>query len=188
MANMTLKNTISVKNRSAGRVVYSIPDLGIRRDFSPGEVKRLSREELESLSYIPGGQNILNKYLFISNQDVVEELSVPTEPEYYMSEQEIKDLILTGSQDAWLDALDFAPVGVIDLIKKFSVELPLTDMNKIASLKAKTGFDAKKAIEMTAPEATEEEVAQLAKPATRRRTSGTKSAQKTRRTTKATAE
>ena len=188
MQNAVLKNNINVKNRSAGRVVYSIPDLGIRRDFAPGEVKRLSREELEALSYIAGGQNLLNKYLFISNQDVVEELSVPTEPEYYMSEQEIKDLILTGSQDAWLDALDFAPVGVIDLIKKFSVELPIADRNKIASLKEKTGFDAAKAIENTAPDTPEEEAAAKAKPATRRRTSGTKTGQKTRRTTKATAE
>jgi hypothetical protein len=47
-----------------------------------------------------------------------------------MSEADVKELILNGSLDAWKDALDFAPAGVIDLIKDFSVKLPLTDYNK----------------------------------------------------------
>ena len=46
-----------------------------------------------------------------------------------------------GSLDAFLDCLDFAPVGVIDLIKKFSVSLPLNDIDKRDALKKKTGFD-----------------------------------------------
>ena len=64
-----------------------------------------------------------------------------------MSEQQIVELILNGSYDAFLDALDFAPIGVIDLIKKFSVSLPITDMQKRQALKDKTGFDVDKAIE-----------------------------------------
>ena len=44
------------------------------------------------------------------------------------------------------DCLDFAPPGVIDLIKKFSVSLPLTDFQKVNALKAKTGFDAAAAL------------------------------------------
>jgi hypothetical protein len=64
-----------------------------------------------------------------------------------MSEQQIVDLILNGSYEAFLDALDFAPIGVKDLIKKFSVSLPITDMAKREALKEKTGFDVDKAIE-----------------------------------------
>ena len=68
-------------------------------------------------------------------------------PEYDMSEQQIADLILNGSLDAFLDALDFSPIGVLDLIKKYSVSLPITDMEKRIALKEKTGFDVDKAIE-----------------------------------------
>jgi hypothetical protein len=37
-------------------------------------------------------------------------------------------------------------MGVIDLIKKFAVSLPLTDYDKREALKKKTGFDVDKAI------------------------------------------
>ena len=59
----------------------------------------------------------------------------------------MRELILNVSIDAFLDALDFAPLGVIDLIKTMSVQLPITDMAKREALKAKTGFDVDKAIE-----------------------------------------
>ena len=32
----------NVKNRSSSMVVYSIPEAGIRREFTPGETKRIS--------------------------------------------------------------------------------------------------------------------------------------------------
>ena len=37
--------------------------------------------------------------------------------EVFMTEKEVIDLIKTGSLDAWLDCLDFAPNGVIEMIK-----------------------------------------------------------------------
>jgi hypothetical protein len=58
-----------------------------------------------------------------------------------MTEQQIIELIQTGSLDAFLDCLDFAPVGVIDLLKKYSVSVPLSDYDKRQALKEKTGFD-----------------------------------------------
>ena len=63
-----------------------------------------------------------------------------------MSEQQVIDLIKTGSLDAFLDCLDFAPIGVMDLVKKYAVSVPLTDYEKRKALKEKTGFDVDKAI------------------------------------------
>ena len=68
------------------------------------------------------------------------------EPEYHMNEQQIAQLIARGSLDEFLDALDFAPDGVIDLIKRMSISMPLTDYNKIAALKEKTGLDVEAAL------------------------------------------
>ena len=73
-----------------------------------------------------------------------------------MSESQIRDLLLYGSLDAFLDALDFAPLGVIDLIKSLSITLPLTDLNKRRALKEKTGFDVDKALSHIEEERTEE--------------------------------
>ena len=63
-----------------------------------------------------------------------------------MSEQDIVKLMKEGSLDEFLDCLDFAPPGVIDLIKKLSVSLPLSDIQKRNALKAKTGFDCDAAL------------------------------------------
>ena len=141
------EDMFNVKNRSTSVVVYRIPESNLRREWAPGEVKRIPFGELEKLTYQPGGRELIANFLQIMENEVTDDLNVHREPEYNMSEEQVRDLILTGSIDAFLDALDFAPLGVIDLIKTMSVQLPITDMAKREALKAKTGFDVDKAIE-----------------------------------------
>lgn len=136
-----------IKNRSAGVVVYNIPDLNIRRRFAPGEVKEISKEEIAKLIYQPGGHYLLMNYLQANKEDIAGLNVSDPEREYYYTEEQIKELMTTGSLDAFLDALDFAPEGMIDLFKKYAVSLPLRDLYKIEALKEKTGFDATKVIE-----------------------------------------
>ena len=136
----------NVKNRSAGVAVYSIPEMGISRSFQPGETKQISAEELEKLTYRPGGMALLANFLQIIEPEAIAKVGLNPQPEYHMSEQDIVKLMQTGSIDEFLDCLDFAPPGVIDLIKKLSVSLPLTDIQKVSALKAKTGFDAAAAL------------------------------------------
>ena len=147
-----------VKNRSASRVHYSVPELGIKsRDFAPGEVKKIKREELEGLSYIPGGINLIRNYLLITNPQAREEFVGKVEPEYNMTEKEVRELIINGSNDEWLDCLDFAPEGVIDLIKTLAIEIPLTDTVKMEQFKQKKGVDLARQIR-----AKQEEEAEMA--------------------------
>lgn len=150
-------NTMTkVKNRSASMVIYKIPEHNIRRTFVAGETKNIPYQELVWLSYQPGGRNLMQNVLQIQNAEVTEELNVPTEPEYNMSEADVKKLLENGSMDEFLDALDFAPSGVIDLIKTYAVNLPLNDMRKRDAIMRKTGFDVTKAIETNLPEEEEE--------------------------------
>ena len=164
----------NVKNRSAGVVIYSIPEDNIRRRFTPGETKRISYEELLHLSYQPGGREMMANFLQIQSEGVLKSLGMHVEPEYDMSEAQIVELLKNGSYDAFLDCLDYAPAGVIELVKKFAVELPLTDLQKRKALEAKTGFNTDKALENAGqePDAREEEAikAEVATPATGRRT------------------
>lgn len=140
------KDTCLVKNRGASHVSYRIPEDGIRRSFAPGETKEISYKELEKLTFQPGGMMILTNYLQLIEENALNTFGIHAEPEYHMSEADVAKLIKTGSLDAFLDALDFAPVAVIDLIKKLSIDIPLMDMAKRKALKEKTGFDVDAAL------------------------------------------
>lgn len=154
---MDAKKIFNIKNRSASMVVYNIPEDNIRRQFAPGETKRIPYSELEKLTFQAGGREIMANFLQLESEAVTEALNIPREPEYDMDEKQIIELIKNGSLDSFLDALDFAPVGVIDLIKHFAVKVPMNDNAKREALKKKTGFDVTKALENEAADKAEEE-------------------------------
>lgn len=156
-----------VKNRSSGKVTYSVTYNGnkMHQVYNPGETKVVPYEELRQLSYQHGGPELIYNYLQITKEEVLKELNIDPEPEYYMSEKEIQALLQTGTMDAFLDCLDFAPIGVIDLIKKYAVELPLNDFNKRKAIREKLGFDVDAAIKNN--EASKEEVKSNEAPARR---------------------
>ena len=141
-----MSKNYKVTNRSSSLVFYSIPDMRINRQFYAGETKQISHEELQALYYQAGGPVLIRDYFLIADAEGVKEFNGEVEPEYYLDAAGVEKLILTGSLDAFLDCLDFAPEGVIDLIKKLAVDLPMTDIRKAESLKEKTGFDCIKAI------------------------------------------
>jgi hypothetical protein len=176
----------TVINRSASIVHYSVPELGIKsRDFQPGESKQIGYAELQGLSYMPGGRELIRDYLLIKDESAKNDLVGTTEPEYNMTSAEVVQLIQHGTLDEWLDALDFAPEGVIDLIKTLSVELPLTDTRKMDAFKEKKGIDLGRMIQVKKEVAAEEEQEEAAqKPAPQRRTQkATTSTNPARRTT-----
>ena len=139
---------IKVKNRDSGTVGYTIPELGnLHRSFSKGETKEITMDELRKLSYISGGKVLLQNYLIVQNQDALKELlSDDVEPEYYYGEEEVKKLLLTGSNDQLLDCLEFAPEGVIGLVKDLAVSLKINDISKRNIILEKTGFNVTNAI------------------------------------------
>lgn len=149
--------TVKVTNRDNGSVGYSVPDLGVHRTFQPRESKEISAEELRKLSYLPGGDVIIKEYLIIHNEELLKELLGEVEPEYYYSEDEVKALLLSGSLEQLQDCLDFAPSGVIDLIKSLAVSLKIDNVSKRKAIQDKTGFNVTRAIEIN--EETDEETA-----------------------------
>jgi hypothetical protein len=156
---------IKVKNRSNGSAIYTIPELGdkknVRREFAPLETRDIDSEEIEALAYVPGGQELLKNYLQILDKEAID---FDTEPEYHMSEEDIINLMKEGSLEAFLDCLDFALEGVLDLIKGYSVSLPLESTSKREALlnHKRTQFDVSKAL-LLMKAANEEESAAPAK-------------------------
>ena len=182
---MEKSTLIKVLNRDNGAVVYEIPEMnGLKRVYQSGETKEVTFEELEKLSYIPGGLPLLEDSLVIlDNEEAVKALLGQVEPEYSYSKEDIINLMKNGSLDEFLDCLDFAPEGVKDLIKTLSVELPLNDVAKREAIFNKLGFNVDNAVRIE-KEATEDE--EEKKPTVKRRVqkTQTKSATPSRRVVK----
>lgn len=140
---------IKVQNRDFGSVGYTIPDLNnLHRTFQPNEIKVISFDELFKLSQVPGGDYIIANYLIINDEEAVKELIGYFEPEYFYTENDIIKLMQTGSLDEFEDCLNFAPSGVLDLIKQVAVALPLNDVAKRDLIQKKLGFNVASAIEL----------------------------------------
>lgn len=164
---MAEKEMVSVKNRTSGTVVYKIGATGVRRELYPGMSMNVPKKEIEDLSYTSGGMDLIRNHLYVSDSEILDELKVTREPEYYLDGQGVADLILKGSLDEFKDALDFAPEGVIDMIKELATTLPMTDSNKMEALLKKTGYDVAKAIQIN-KESTGSETVEEAETKTRR--------------------
>lgn len=174
---------IDVRNRDAGSVGYSIPDRGVWRSFAPGETKKIQLEELQALQYVPGGEFTLKHLLMVNDKDALSVLNMETEPEYFYTEKEVKELLTTGTLDQLKDCLDFAPEGVIDLIKKIAVDIKLPDTLKREAIEKKTGFSINNAIMVNQVMDAENEVKEEPKAARRTAPIATEEEKTARRTT-----
>jgi len=140
---------IKVQNRDFGSVGYTIPDLNnLHREFQPNETKIITFDELFKLSQVPGGTYIIANYLIVQDEEAIKELLGMIEPEYFYTEREVINLLQNGSLDEFEDCLNFAPSGVLDLIKHIAVELPLNDVAKRDMIQKKLGFNVANAIEL----------------------------------------
>ena len=165
MENFDMNKLVKITNRCGGIAIYKIPEHGIRREFNAGETKQVPYQELVWLSYQPGGRNMMSNTFLIEEVKTTESLNIHTEPEYFMTEQDVIDMLLNGSVDELKDALDFAPTGVIQIIKDQAVALPVYDMRKREAILKMTGFDVTSAIANNEPD---EDEAVEAPAATRR--------------------
>lgn len=145
-----MKCACNVTNKSAGSVVYVIQELGVRRSFAPNETKRdIDVLELEKLVQMPGGLELVYNYLLIEDKEVAQYIiNRQIEPEYWLAADKIPSWMQTCTLDEFKDALDFAPQGTKDLIKKFAVDLELNDYSKREAIKEQLDFDVTKAIKM----------------------------------------
>ena len=78
------------------------------------------------------------------------------EPEYFYSDEEVKKILLEGTLEQLEDTLNFAPEGVIDLIKQLACDLEIFDVRKRDLISENTGFNISNAISIKHQLATEE--------------------------------
>lgn len=138
--------TIKVTNRSDGNVTYTLEELRVRRVFNINETKEIDEAELEALYQTDGGQRLIKDYLLVQDKEWVRKhWDAPIE--YFWGQLEVKKCLLEDDLELFKETLDYAPAGVLDLIKTLAWRLPITDLNKIGAIRDKTGFDILLAIE-----------------------------------------
>ena len=163
-----LENTdkVIVENRSGTICFYKIPETNFIRRFVGNERKEISMGELRAAIQIPGTRALIKDDLIIHSKEAVEELLPEVEPEYFYTTKDVDFLLARGTLDQLLDALDFAPEGVIALIKEEAVKTKLNDMSKREAILTKTGFNVTKAIEIAQLSSTEDKAENKARRST----------------------
>ena len=142
-----MSDLVKITNRDNGVAGYRVADLNIFRRFSPGETKEVPLSELKALQYTPGGEAMLRDVFVIKDQNALAALNMlDVEPEYYYSAEDVEKLLFEGSLDQLEDALNFAPEGVINLIKDIAVKKEIPDMRKRELITKMTGFGVQNAI------------------------------------------
>lgn len=133
---------VEVDNLVGHTVGYKIEEDNVRRVFQPYEKKKLTAGELRKLNYRYGGNVLLTNYLSVKNQELAAEFGVSSDTiEYNWTKDDVDRVLTTEPIEVLLDALDFGPDGIKNMIVDRAVELEINNMDKRNAILEKTGFD-----------------------------------------------
>lgn len=141
---MIVKDTavIEVSNLVDHMVVYTIDEDHIRREFAPGEMKKIRAGELRKLYFTPGGDTLLQNFISVKNPDLAAEFGVSEDTvEYNWTIKDVDRALLVEPIEVLLDALDFGPEGIKETIVDRAVMLKINSMDKRQAILDKTGQD-----------------------------------------------
>lgn len=124
VADLTGDYPVRVVNVARRKVNYVLPELNnTTRNFAPApfsgkpEVKVITFHELYLLHNSPGGAKLIYENLQIKDNKVRVALNLPTDPEFDYSIEDIKKLMVDGTKEQILDALDFGPFYIAQWMK-----------------------------------------------------------------------
>lgn len=141
MTDLTRK--VPVRSRARGKVVYIIDALRVRRVWEkPGDVINISIDELVELRTVKGGQTLLDKYLVVEDDEAITMLyDYELPPEYKYGEAEIDYLLHAGTNEQLFDALDYAPEGVLQMIRAMAIKNKPDTTAKVEAINKKFNID-----------------------------------------------
>lgn len=124
---------VKIGNGTPYILCYILNDMGttVRREFKPMtegkmDTKFVSFEELFNLNNAPGGREIVFEKLYIEDKLVREALELPSSeeaPEFTYTREDVKNILLNGTDDEVLDMYDFGPERMAEITKSLLVEL-----------------------------------------------------------------
>lgn len=141
---MDLERKVPVINRTVGAIGYHIDSIRQDRYWpEPGFKIMLPISECVELRSEAGGRELLEEYLMIDDTEAAKYVLQVDEldPEYSYGLEEIDFLLHKGSNDQLADALDFAPIGVLSLIRQMSINNLPNTTQKVDMINNKFGID-----------------------------------------------
>ena len=148
---MDLNTKVAVVKRAKGSVGYKLDTLRVSRRWQHDakDPIYIPVGELIELTTIPGGRKLLEEYLIIQDDEArFEVLGIETPPEYLYTEKEINYLLQKGSNEQLLDCLDYAPSGVLDLVKMLAIQNKPDTTVKIDAINKKFNIDLNELIKI----------------------------------------
>lgn len=147
-----LQKKVKVYNRTDGALGYAIEALRISRLWTkPGDYLNIEISELLELKTVPGGMYIVENCIMIDDEEALKIVfdDQEIEPEYKYGLKEVDYLLYEASLEQFLDALDYSPKGVLDLIlANAKIKLPNTTA-KISAINDKFGININRVFELT---------------------------------------
>lgn len=137
-------NKVQVQNLADHQVGFSDNNAGLVRRivFPPQATMELDVDILERLNYTYGGKVLLRDFLSIKDKDLALKFGVDEETfenEYNWTQDDVDNVLTNEPLERLLDALDFGPDGIIDLIVSRATALPINDISKMRAIEEKTG-------------------------------------------------
>lgn len=135
------KNNVMVQNLTNMPITYIDNDGGVERRiiFRGQELVSVPRDMIERMRYDIGGSNLVKEYLSVKDEDIRAEIGIPEDQiEYDYTKDDVISLLRDAKYDEIADALDFGPLGVVEMIVEEAVALPLTNRNIMKLIEEKT--------------------------------------------------
>lgn len=143
------KDVVEVRNLVDHMVVYKIDELNRRVVFNPFETKKVPVDELRRLNYQHGGRILLHNYLCIKDQELRQEFGVdPSMVEYDWTLRDVDAALTSRPMDELMDALEFGPDGIKELLIDRAVQLRIPDTNRRKAIQDITGVDINNMIQL----------------------------------------
>lgn len=143
------KDVVEVRNLVDHMVVYKIDELNRRVVFNPFETKKVQVDELRRLNYQHGGRILLHNYLCIKDQELRQEFGVdPSMIEYDWTLRDVDAALTSRPIDELMDALEFGPDGIKELLIDRAVQLRIPDTNRRKAIQDITGVDVNNMIQL----------------------------------------
>lgn len=135
---------VQVQNLADHEVGFTDNNAGISRRivFSPQAILEIEVDMLERLNFTYGGKVLLRDFLSIKDKDLAMKFGVDEdtfENEYNWTTENVDNVLQNEPLERLLDALDFGPEGILDLIVSRAVALPINDISKMKAISDKTG-------------------------------------------------
>lgn len=145
-----MSKKVKVKSLTSGTVIINVPDLRLRRVWErKGAIKIIDEEILQEAIYNPGVEYLFKQgILKIMDEEVAEEISPGLNDIVILDDTEMRVMLKAKPLGEFKAKLKELPREQVFALVEYAIQNEIIDMAKNDVLKAKTGIDITKAVQL----------------------------------------